>query len=602
MSTPSTSSTQSNTNQLVLSDLTLEFSDFVDQFQTFLNNTSTWNGNLTIKTSATLIQLVGSVGTFMMGRLTRAYEDAFPETAQSDDAVRSAVQMQGLRLSRYLPAGLTGNLTSPFDVTLPIFTQFTCGGAYFFNREPITLLGLQSTPVTLYQGTMVQYVMPGLGTDLQAFVSDEDDFVVSDQDVQVQVNGVTIPKTLGGLWNYDGLPAYADLTLPTGQLIVQFGNSGGVNGSFGTIPQTTDSVAITYPVTTGDAGNNLVTMSQPIAVVGFSTIVGQATANPTGGAPETSIQAYKNVASGGFGTYSSAVTKSQYLATLATYPGIVDVVTQAQREINPEDYRWMNVIRVSALTYSPWTQAQIKEFTDYCQTVTMYVPYFLYQNAVPVPRVVDVDVYCFNSADLTTIQQNVITGIQNLFAPRPGILMTDFFPSDIDQAAFNSSPNMISYVVVNTPTQPMIVTAPPSPVATYALIPGGGDLGASVYAYSVATTLIDGTVGPPSNWVFPQITGSVAAYSIELTWPAVYNAASYTVYGRLAGSLGLIATLPATTLTFTDNGTITPVPPLPSTLSELPIQYNTLASLTVNVYYAERQQRIDTTLPTRISS
>lgn len=594
----------STANTLVLSDLSVDFDSFVDQFQNWLNQTQTWKGNLTVKTSATLIQLGASVGTFMQGRLTRVYEDAFPETAQSDDAVRSAVQMQGLRMARYLPAQLLGTLTSPFDVTLPVLTQFTCGGGYFFNRDVIQLKANVASTVTLYQGNIVQYVMSGLGTPLQAYISSESDFSVSDQDVQVQVNGVIIPKTFGGLWNFDGLPAYGDLTLPDGRALIQFGNTGGQSGQFGTIPQVNDIVVITYPITTGAAGNNLTTINKSIATTGFASITGTATANPTGGANDTPIQAYKNVASGGFGTYSSAVTKPQYQATIATYPGIIDAVTQAQREINPQALQWMNVIRVSGLTQSPWTQAQKKSFTDYCQSVTMYAPYFLWIDPIAMPRDVALDVYCFNSAVLETVETDVTNAIQALFAPRPGLLMTNFYLSDLEDACKNSnSGSMISYIITNQPTGSMVVTAPESPQITYSLVPGGGTLGPLVYAYSVSTILTTGEEGPPANWVFPQITSATGGYSVSLTWPAVANAANYKIWGRAAGSIGLLAEVAATTTTFVDNGSLTPTGAPPNTISTAPIRYNSLNSLTVNVYYAERQQRLpSSTLPTRQSN
>jgi len=590
-------------NTLVLSDLTVDFDQFVNQFQTWLNSTQTWKGNLTVKTSATLIQLAASVGTFMQGRLNRVYEDAFPETAQSDDAVRSAVQMQGLRMARYLPAQMTATLTSPFDVTLPVLTQFNCGGGYFFNRDVITLLANEPTAVTLFQGNIVQYVMYGLGTPLQAFLSEESDFTISDRDVQIQLNGTILPKTFGGLWNYDGLPGWADITLPDGRLCAQFGNLGGQSGQFGTIPGQNDLVVVTYPITTGAAGNNLTTLNKSVSISGFSSITGTSTANPTGGANDTPIQAYKNVASGGFGTFSSAVTKSQYLATVATYPGIVDAVTQAQREINPQALKWMNVIRVAGLTTSPWTQQQKKDFTDYMQTVTMYAPYFLWVDPEEMPRDVSVDIFCFNSAVLNTVKTNAVNGLTQLFAPRPGLLMTNLYESDIEDVIKAANPGAVSYVIVNLPTGPMIVTAPQSPQITFTLLPGGGSLGPLVYAYSVSTILTTGEEGPPSNWTFPQIKTGLAAYGIQLDWPAVANAANYKIWGRSAGGIGLLAEVPATTLTFTDNGSITPSGDPPNTISELPIRYNSLNSLTVNVFYAERQQRLDVSaLPTRQSN
>ncbi len=594
---------------LVLSDLTADVDDFVTQFNTVLASKPTWVGNLTTQTSTTIVELISSVGAFAQGRIIREAEDAFSETAQSDSAVRSITIQQGLRMARYLPASAPASLTSPVDVTLPPLTQLSSGGSYFFNREQITLLATVATAVTLFEGQLFSYQLYGLGTDRQSWVSSQDSFTVSDQDVIVQVNSIIIPKAYGGLWNFDGLPGYADLTLSDGRLLLQFGNSGGSSAQFGnlqqfgTIPGTNDLVTISYPVTQGASGNNLTVSGKPVSVTGFPLITGTFSANPSGGANDNPVIAYKNVAAGGFGTYQSAVTKSQYQATMVTYPGITDVVTQAQREINPSDYRWMNVVRVSALTASPWSQDQINDFIAYCQTVTMYAVYLLWQVPIPVPRDVDIDVYVFNSATPSAVQTAVETAIQNLFAPRPGILMTNFYVSDIEDAAKNSSTGLISYVIVNEPTGSMIVTAPESPQITYTIVPGAGTLGPLVYAYSIATTLTDGTVGAPSSWTFPQITAPGDTNAIVLTWPAVVNAATYTVYGRDPDSntdLGILATVSASTLTFTDNGSITPTGGTPTTIANTPIKYNSLNSLNVNVFYSERQQRIDTTNPTRL--
>jgi hypothetical protein len=572
-----------------LSDLSQDFDQFVVQFQTQLQNSPVWVGNLTTQTSETLIEYISTVGVFAQGRITRAYEDAYAETAQSNDAILSIAQMQGLRLSRFLPAQMSVTLTSTITVSLAPLTQFQCAGSYFFNNEQLTLLEGVPQTVSLSEGQVYFYAMQGLGTERQLWVAQQDDFVISDQDVYVQVNGQFIPKSYGNLWNFDGQPAFADLTLSDGRLVIQWGNLGGVNGQFGTIPGVNDQVLVTFPVTLGANGNSLQTNGSAVTVAAFPTISGTATTNPSGGANQTQIIAYKNVASGAFGTYSSAVTKSQYQALIATYPGVVDAVTQAQREIDPGDLRWMNVVRVSALTTSPWTQAQINEFLAYCQTVTMYAVYFLWQAPIAVPNTVEVDVYIYNSAIPSQVEQQATQAITNLFAPRPGILMTNFYLSDIEQVIFNSNQGLVDYVNIDLPLGPMIVTSPTSPQATFAITPGGGTLGPGVYAYSVSTTLTTGAVGYPSNWVFPQIvTGTNNA--ITLTWPAIYQAASYSVWGRSAeGTLGLIATVTAPTVTFEDTGSITPVGPLPES-GNFPIQYNSLSSLTVNVYYSSRQQ------------
>lgn len=586
---------------LKLSDLTGDVTQFIQQFQAYLVTKPSWVGNLTTQTSETLVELISSVGAFAQGRLIRKAEDAFSETAQSDSAILAITQMQGLRIARYLPASGPATISSPVQVTLPPLTQFTCGGSYFFNRTSITLPANTPTNITAFQGQVFSYAMNGLGTENQTYVAAQDKFVISDLDTQVEINNVLIPKSYGGLWNFDGLPGYTDLTLNDGRLLLQFGNLGGINGNFGTIPQVNDNVVITYVVTAGASGNNIVTSGQAISVTGFPLITGTMTDNPQGGADNKPVIAYKNIASGGFGTYSSAVTKSQYQAIIGTYPGILDAVTQAQREINPQDYRWMNVIRVSALTSSTWSQTQINEFLAYCQSVTMYSGYFLWQEPVAIARDIELDVYVFNSADPSTVQANTIAAIQNLFAPRPGLLMTNFYGSDLEALARQANPGLVSYTIVKNPTGPMIVTAPNSPQMTYNIVPGGGTLGPLVYAYGIATTLTNGQVGSPSNWVFPQITGTTTDNAIQLSWPAVDNAQSYQLYGRAAGTntLGLLATLTSSQLTFTDNGSITPTGTVPSSIAAVPIQYNSLNSLVVNVYYAERQQRLQDASPTR---
>jgi hypothetical protein len=613
MSTPPTSSTTSTPAvSLVLSNLTADVDQFVQQFQAFLQQQPVWVGNLTTQTSETLIELISTVGTFAQGRIIRESEDAFAETAQSDSAILSITQMQGLRIARFLPAQVPASITSPVSVTLAPYTQFSAAGSFFFNRDALTFEAGVPLDVTLFEGQLFSYQMNGLGTERQTFVGSQDSFVVSDQDVTVQVNSTIIPKAYGGLWNFDGLPGYADITTSDGRLLLQFGNLGGTSAqfgalqAFGTLPQVTDSVVVTYPVTQGATGNSLTTLGTQVTVTGFPLIFGVMTGNPQGGANQNPTLAYKNVASGGFGTYQSAVTKSQYLATIATFPGIVDAVTQAQREINPNDLRWMNVIRVSALTTSPWSQAQILEFTNFCQTVSMFACYFLFQAPIPVPRTVAMNVYIFNSALPQQVQKQVTNAIVTLFSPRPGLLMTNFYESDLERAASQSSPGQISHVEILSPTGPMIVTSPTSPQITFTLVPGGGSLAELVYAYAISTTLQNGQVGTPVNWVFPQVISTTADFGVTLTWPSVMNAATYTVWGRAAGSgLGILTTVTATnadTYTFTDNGTLTPTGGPPTTIADTPIQYNTLASAPViNVFFSERQQQIDSSTPSRSS-
>lgn len=587
------------TDRLVLSDMTMEVEDFVAQFNEELEKSQTWKGQLVTQTSQTLIEYISTVGTFDQARALRYAEDAFAESAQSDDAIRAITSMQGLRITRKQPAEITVKLRSVGGLTIPPYAQAQVAGINFFNREQIVLAPNTETDVALYQGLVKSIVTTGLSTEFQAFVASEEPFAVSDSDVQVRINQQLLEKSYGVLWNYKGIPAFADLTMPDGRLLIQFGNS-----RFGAVPQVNDVVVITYAVTDGDASNNSVLENKDLTFDDHADVRGIVQTNPTGGSDSKPIEVYKNVASGSFGTYESAVTKPQYIAQVASYPGIVDAVTQAQREINPNDPHWMNVIRVSALTSSPWTQQQQRDFLDHLQKVSMYSTYFLWVDAVPVDRNIEIEVYFFNTAILSEGKAKAEKAVRELLAPKQGILMTNHYESDIDSAIKKANKGQVSYVKLLSPADgQMVVTSPQSPPVTYSFISGAAQnpMSPGVYAYSVAVTNAE-EAGGPSNWVFPQITNAMGdGHAIKLEWPEQVGAVEYRVYGRRGGDplepLGLMATIPANssnaTATFLDDGQITPTPPLPSGLSQGPVRYNRIGSLVVRAYYSDRQRRVE---------
>lgn len=472
-----------------LANTSVDQEQFVQQLSAALSVKTNWSTGITTQTSQTLIDLIAAIGTFATSRIVRVKEDAFMDTAQSDSAILSNAVAQGLRLSRKLPASATVSISSTEDVAIAPYTQFSGAGLSWFNPEQISLRANVPTTIILYEGQVKRMQMNGLGTNLQTWASDEDKFVVSDQHVQVSINGVTLYKTYEGLWNYPQIAgagtqqqAFADRTLPNGRLLVQFGSQG-----YGAVPGVNDIVLVTYAVTQGDAANATTTTQAEVTAPGLTTVTAEFTSNPTGGASQRNSVEYKNFGAGTFGTFSSGVTKAQYRAVVNNYPGIIDTVTQAQREVNPRDLAWMNVIRVSALTSSTWTQTQIREYLNYCQSQTMYSTYMVWEDPAPIDVTVDISVYCYNSVPSTAaVRAAVDAALTKLFTPRPGLLLTNFYESDLIETAKNAAPGQISYVVVNKPTQPMIVTAPASPATSFTIVPSGGTISPGVYNYAVS--------------------------------------------------------------------------------------------------------------------
>lgn len=576
-------------DRLILSNLTVDYEDYKQQINRFLSTQDIWKGEETTQTSQTLVGLVSTIATHNSAQIIRASEDAYAETAQSDAAIRSITSMQGIRLTRKSPAVVRNvRLSSTMPITIPPYTQMSCNGVALFNRKEIKI-ELDEVYADLHLGTVRRLQSEGIGADYQSFVAEEADFRVSNDDVSVIVGGNKYQKSFGGLWNFKGKLAFQDLTLPDGRLLIMFGNR-----SFGGVPQRNETIHIQYVLTDGESSNNVNLIDGTVTVSGFDTVSGVCESNPLGGANEKPIIVYKNVASGSFGTNLSAVTKSHYQNIVTTYPGVLDAVTQAQREINPLVPEYMNVIRVAVLTNTPWDQQMMKDFLQTMQEQSMYAGYFKEFSPLPIDRDVEVDVYTFNTAQLEQVRTRSIEAIENLFKPQPGLLMTNFYNSDLISAIKKANPGDIDHVIVKAPTEPMIVTAPSSADVTYEILPGGGTIGPSQYAYSVAVTdNLD--VGAPDKWVFPLVRYDNSA--VRLTWRSVPGALSYRVYGRISTEgIGLIAELPAQNIEFMeflDDGTIVPTGGLPNTIQDSPIRYNRLRSLTVNAYMSERQQKLE---------
>jgi len=87
--------------------------------------------------------------------------------------------------------------------------------------------------------------------------------------------------------------------------------------------------------------------------------------------------------------------------------------------------------------------------------------------------------------------------------------------------------------------------------------PTGGFLSASTYSYQVSALSGAGET-LATNIVTIVIASGTTTNEVVLTWNPVIGATGYDVYGRVAGTIGLLATVGGATTTFTDTGAIMP--------------------------------------------
>jgi hypothetical protein len=92
----------------------------------------------------------------------------------------------------------------------------------------------------------------------------------------------------------------------------------------------------------------------------------------------------------------------------------------------------------------------------------------------------------------------------------------------------------------------------------------GGMLTPNTYSYQVSAVSTAGETLATSV-VTIVIAAGTDTNTVTLTWNPVLGATGYNVYGRVAGTIGLLTTVGGATTTFTDTGAVTPSAQMPIT-------------------------------------
>lgn len=567
---------------LNLNPITPDFDTLQTQLQDDLSNRPSWAGTLPIQTGSTLIDWIASIGAFDQMKMLRYYQDHFPETAMSDRSVLSIASMQGVRIGRKQAPSISVQLSSPMPAAIPAFSQFQGAGSYWFTTEAINLAANVDQTITLKQGYVVDHTINGLGLPFQTYITPEANFMVSDTDVYVFLNGTQLQKITTGNWKLRGLPGFVDWTLPEGRMMIQFGNA-----DYGSMPSQTDEVRIVYAVTSGAEANTLATATKLLSLTGFPGVKTTVLTNPSGGSDELPLLTYKTVAAPNFGSFGSSITKGQYYSTILQYPGVIDCLTFAQREVDPGNLEWMNLIHVYLITTTPWNVTEQENFKDWVDGRTMYSTRLVLKEPTPITSDVAVNLYVFNWANPTQCKADAIAAIEQVFALTTGVIGRDITIWDIQQAVANSNKG-IDYADIISPNSDLVVSNPP--VAAPTLVVGtGGTLGPANYSYSVGAVMPDGEI-VAKNWSTTLVT--LANSKVTLTWPSIAGAVSYNVYGRggLLGNYGLLGNTNA--LTFEDDGSAS-VGGAGPRFSTTPVKYNKLGTVTVEARYTLRVNRLN---------
>lgn len=454
--TPSTSSSA----PLTISNSKPDFDSILLQLQLFVKARGSWNDLLTQSTGQTLLEAAAAVGAFNQQGVEIAFREAF-FTAVRDSSVYAITSMLGVRLSRKAPAVVSVKLkrtNSSVDV-IPEMSQFTVGGMQFYNRNNI-VFNSDTMIVSLYEGQVKTKVFQGDTTPFREVLLGEPNFVVSNIDVKVKVANTTTNQSVPWSKSHDGIwlvgpneTVFQDFTNGSGDVILRFGN-----GEHGAIPGLGYSIVVDYAVTSGSAGNNGGT-GLPVAYPADSSVTGITQNAVAGGADEKSAEFYRAVAPYIFRSKNRAVTSTDYRAIALSYPDVASVIVQTQKDIAPNDLRWMNVVRICVLPDSAeqFNEQQWLNFEKYMLSRVHAAVHLQLINPTKIKVNITIRVAVTANARPSDVENLVRVNIQTLFARDSEALGRKITQSDLIEAANISG---VDYVELVSPKQDLMPLSP----------------------------------------------------------------------------------------------------------------------------------------------
>lgn len=450
-----------------ISSVTPDFQLLFDALQKKLEQNKTWVDLLPTSVGTTILDLFAGSTVSNQLYLDIAFREAFLPTAVRDSSIFAGARMLGINVTRKTSSGCTVELTNYSEATqfIPPYTRFEIGSIYFFNREQYTLPPSSTiSTAKIYQGYIEEKEIDLAEITplaLKEFFIGKSDFVVSNDDLLVytkdsNTNTITIwDRTDKAIFEHSGTDAiYFESTTRDGDVSLLFGD-----GEFGKILTASEKLYIRYAVCNG-ADGNLGLPGKSVTVSDFQDVKGKTVTNISGGSDEKSALYYKLFAPNMFRTKRRAISGVDIRSTVMSYPGVADCSIMGQRDIAPDDLRWMNMVRICILPEEEDTfgganpnptSAQWEQFIEWIQE-KLHNAYAIQKwNATKVYVPVRVKIALLPTVSESDIRLLATEKVLALFQKKPGILDRRLSVSDI----INDIRNIdgVDYVEVINPVE-----------------------------------------------------------------------------------------------------------------------------------------------------
>lgn len=467
-----------------ISSVTPDFQNLHDALRRKLAQKKTWSDMLPTSVGTTVLDLFAGSHVSNQLYLDLALREAFLPMAVRDSSIFAGTRWLGIQISRKTCASCTAEISNYATITkfIPPYSKFEVSGRMFFNREQYVVPpGSTISNVDLFSGSVKEKSFD-LATysdlALREFYLEEPGFVVSSDDLLVYTenkdtgNIVIWDVTDKAIFEHTSDEAvYFDSTSRDGDVSLFFGD-----GQYGRMLEDNAVLRVRYVATDGSGGNNGLPGIK-VKAIGDSDLKGETITSIAGGANEKSALYYKMFAPNMFRTKRRAISSTDIRSTIMRYPGVADCAPMGQRDIAPDDLRWMNSIRLCILpeesdTFggaNPNPQSSTwRQFVDWISPML----HDAYQNGIqtwnPTKMYVNVRmrIAIVPAAKKSEIELVALENILKIFQKKPGTLGRRLSVTDLTDAV--KKIEGVDYVEMVSPVEDIIM-----PDAThYAVLDG----------------------------------------------------------------------------------------------------------------------------------
>lgn len=455
-----------------ISKVTPDFQLLYNELQRKLERKKTWVDMLPTSVGTTLLDMFAGSHVSNQFYIDTSFREAFLPTAVRDSSIFAGTRMLGIQIARKTCASCVAEVTNHSSNTKYIapYSMFDLSGRTFFTRSQYVIApGDTISNVSLYSGEVEEQrfdLSAYRDLALREFMLDQPGFVVSAQDLLVYTENrdtgdIQIWSTTdNAIFEHTGMDAvYFDSTTRDGDVSLMFGD-----GENGMLLDPDSDLVVRYVRTNGTADNNGLP-GITLRSSHDSELKGETITSIAGGSDEKSALYYKMFAPSLFRTKRRAISGPDIRGTALTqYSGIADCSPLGQRDVAPDDPRYMNLLRLCVLPETSDTfgganpnpkSSQWKQFLDWIEPRLHHAYDIQPWNPTKVYVKVRIRVAILPSVMDGEIRLVAQENILKLFQKKPGLLGRRLSKTDLTGAV--KKIEGVDYAVLVSPQEDILM-------------------------------------------------------------------------------------------------------------------------------------------------